>query len=234
MPKDYKSFCMVAAHLVKNAHRYYNIEDSELKEEVISKVKQEVDSEDVPITHGNDVKHSLKQKYAMQLGDDMDIDQIGSKMLRSIRALKKQNPVQEQQDLVTKLKELVGTYREIAKVTKTPLKTVHDWCKKPQERCHKGTARAMLKREEFTNFLMQDTVTYAHPCKRYAGKQFLLDMWEQIYQKYVQQSQFHKHGILSKTTMRCYKPKYILLSGSTPLSQCSVITARTVNYFEGL
>ena len=24
MPKDYQSFCMVAAHLVKNAHRYYD------------------------------------------------------------------------------------------------------------------------------------------------------------------------------------------------------------------
>ena len=32
--------------------------------------------------------------------------------------------------------------------------------------------------------------------------------------------QFHKHDVLSRTTMRCYKPKYILLSGCTPLNQC--------------
>ena len=67
---------------------------------------------------------------------------------------------------------------------------------------------------------MQDTVTYSHPCKRYAGKRFLLDTWEQIYHKYLQQTQFHTHGIMSKTTLRCYKPKYILLSGCTPLNQC--------------
>ena len=31
MPKDYKSFCLVAAHLTKNAHRYY-------KEETVSDI----------------------------------------------------------------------------------------------------------------------------------------------------------------------------------------------------
>ena len=49
---------------------------------------------------------------------------------------------------------------------------------------------------------------------------FFLDTWEQVYQKYLTQPEYHKHGLLSKTTMRCYRPKYILLSGSTPLSQC--------------
>ena len=67
---------------------------------------------------------------------------------------------------------------------------------------------------------MQDTVTYAHPCKRYAGKRFLLTTWEEIYKTYLQEPQFHQHGVLSKTTMRVYKPKYILLSGCTPLNQC--------------
>ena len=34
MPKDYKSFCLVAAHLTRNAHRYYSPEEME-------KMKQE-------------------------------------------------------------------------------------------------------------------------------------------------------------------------------------------------
>ena len=38
MPKDYPSFCLVAAHLVKNAHRYYP--ESQLKE--IKKEEKEV------------------------------------------------------------------------------------------------------------------------------------------------------------------------------------------------
>ena len=63
----------------------------------------------------------------------------------------------------------MGSYRDITKSTGIPLKTVHQWCSEPKEQQHKGTSRALLK-EEFTNFLMQDTVTYAHPCKRYAGK----------------------------------------------------------------
>ena len=67
---------------------------------------------------------------------------------------------------------------------------------------------------------MQDTVTYAHSCMRYAGKRFLLNTWEEIYKTYLQQPQFHQHRVMSKTTMRVYKPKYILLSGCTPLNQC--------------
>ena len=51
MPNDYESFRLVAAHLVKNAHRYYKVEkgcDEEVKNETVSdakKMKTE-DSED--------------------------------------------------------------------------------------------------------------------------------------------------------------------------------------------
>ena len=39
MPKDYESFCLVAAHLVKNAHRYYSNENEEkLKSNVNEKI----------------------------------------------------------------------------------------------------------------------------------------------------------------------------------------------------
>ena len=39
MPKDYESFCLVAAHLVKNAHRYYSNENEEkLKTDVNEKI----------------------------------------------------------------------------------------------------------------------------------------------------------------------------------------------------
>ena len=51
MPKDYKSFCLVAEHLVKNAHRYYkkeeiaekcfsdNGDNVELKKEIVELVE---------------------------------------------------------------------------------------------------------------------------------------------------------------------------------------------------
>ena len=38
--------------------------------------------------------------------------------------------------------------------------------------------------------------------------------------RYIQQEEFHKHGTVSKTTMRTYKPKSILLSGQMPVNQC--------------
>ena len=41
MPKDYKSYCLVAAHLVKNAHRYWDLESKEGKE-VKSAVENEI------------------------------------------------------------------------------------------------------------------------------------------------------------------------------------------------
>ena len=40
MPKDYDSFMLVAAHLLKNAHRYYKNED--LQREVAPPLKTEV------------------------------------------------------------------------------------------------------------------------------------------------------------------------------------------------
>ena len=108
----------------------------------------------------------------------------------------------------------------MSKVSGLPLKTVHAWCSTPKNREHKGTSCASLKKEEFINFLMQDTMSYSHPSKKYAGKKFLMHTWNEIYSMYQNQPEFHKHGLISKTAMRTYKPKYILLSGSTPPNQC--------------
>ena len=106
------------------------------------------------------------------------------------------------------------------KIAGIPLKTIHDWCSPPKAKKHKGTSRANLKRQEFTNFLMQDTISYSHPCKKYAGKKFLMHTWNEIYKCYAQQPEFHSNELISKTTMRIYKPKNILLSGQTPANQC--------------
>ena len=134
--------------------------------------------------------------------------------------MKKQNRIREQQILVQKLKEEKGSYRKIAAVSGIALKTIHNWCSVPKLRVHKGTERRKLHQEEFINFLMQDTVTYCHPCKRYAGKRFLMTTWDETYKKYLQQPSFHKHGVMSQTRMKFLKPKYIQLSGSIPLNQC--------------
>ena len=90
----------------------------------------------------------------------------------------------------------------------------------PKERKHKSTELSELREKEFVNFMMQDTITFSSSCKRYADKRFMLDTWSETYKKYLQQPEFHTHGVIDKSTMRSYKPKSILLSGSTPVSQC--------------
>ena len=143
-----------------------------------------------------------------------------NKCFRQICTLKKQNRINEQQQLVMKLKQNHGSYRSLSAKSGIPLKTVHQWCCIPKDRKHKGTAKAEIHRQKFTNFLMQDTITYNTACKRYAAKRFMVDMWDSIYQKYVNQPEYHTNGVISKSTMCTYKPKNILLGGSTPVNQC--------------
>ena len=194
---------MVAAHLVKNAHRYWDINPEQAK-----RMKIEAETE-VTRKSGN-----------LSLTDDKQNCIEVNKILREIRSLKQQNRIREQQSLTNKMKEGFGSFREISRISGTSLKTVHEWCSIPKEREHSSTSRAKLRKEEFVNFLMQDTITFSSSCKRYANKRFMVDTWEEIYKKYLQQPEYHKHGVISKSTMRNYKPKSVLLSSSTPVLQC--------------
>ena len=104
--------------------------------------------------------------------------------LNKIRSLKRQNQIREQQEFVSELKEKYGSYRDLKKISGIPLKTLHGWCAIPKNREHRGTLKANLKRQEFTNFLMQNTISYSHPCKKYAGKKFLMHTLNDIYKRY--------------------------------------------------
>ena len=192
MPKDYKSFCLVTAHLIRNAHRYYGADEVKNEEMKVTKEENEEETETITV----------------------------NKILREIRTLKRQNRIREQQQKVILLKDQFGTYRSLSTKAGVPLKTVHEWCSEPKCRENKATSRAKLKKAECINFLMQDTISYSHPGQKYAGKRFLMFTLNEIYEKYLQQPEYHRHGVISKTTMRMYKPKHILLSGATPINQC--------------
>ena len=43
---------------------------------------------------------------------------------------------------------------------------------------------------------------------------------DEVYKQYLQQPEFHKNGVISRTSMHSYRPKYIMLAGSTPVNQC--------------
>ena len=207
MPKDYKSYCLVAAHLLKNAHRYQNCDDPDIKMEL-------------SFSFDNTDQKKYRKSEGSCENEKEDTVKLVNKKLREIRTLKHHNRIREQQVMVSETKEKFGSYRDISGLSGIPLKTVHDWCSVPKERKHRATQRSQLRKDEFLNFLMQDTITYSHPCKRYAGKRFLLDTWDEIYKKYLQQPRYHTNGVISKSSMRSYRPKYVLLSGSTPINQC--------------
>ena len=151
--------------------------------------------------------------------DDSFLKMQVNKELREIHSLRRQNRINEHQVKVGKLKEKF-TYRELSSITKIPLKTLHDWCSEPKEKKHKASVRAQMKKDEFVNFLMQDMITYSHPCKRYTGKKFLIHTLDEVYKRYLQQLEFHKNGVISHISMRAYRPKHIMLAGSTPVDQC--------------
>ena len=118
------------------------------------------------------------------------------------------------------LKEDYQSYRKMAFLSGISVKTIHGWCAEPKDKIHKSKEMSNLRRKKFENFLLQDTISFAHPCKKYAGKHFLRDMLEVTRTKYLQQSEFHKNGIISMSCMKQYHPSYIMLCGKIPLDQC--------------
>ena len=79
---------------------------------------------------------------------------------------------------------------------------------------------SQLRREEYIQFLSQDTISFEHPCKKHAGKRFLRDTLEVTRKKYLQQSEFHTNGVISYSCMKDYIPNNIFLVGRTPLDNC--------------
>ena len=71
MPKDYKSFCMVAAHLYKNAHRYYS--------EVPEAMNNEMDSTQAQAPQGKEISAT---------GDDESMCRSLNQRLLNARTLK--------------------------------------------------------------------------------------------------------------------------------------------------
>ena len=122
--------------------------------------------------------------------------------------------------MVTELKENFQTFRNISFASGISLKTVHNWCALPKKKEHKAKALADLRKKEFENFLLQDQISYEHPSKKFSGKRFLRDTLDITRKKYLADTQYHKNGIISLSTMKAYRPEYIMLCGQTPLDQC--------------
>ena len=108
MPRDFKSYQMVVEHLMRNTHRYnkmdedmhHEVSDMKMKEICDISVKKEVESNLSPVK-------TMKLCKMEQHDPCKDVN----KKLHQIRALKRQNRITEQQNMVGELKKKLGTYQ---------------------------------------------------------------------------------------------------------------------------
>ena len=95
-----------------------------------------------------------------------------NKQLREVSHLKSKNCVVEQQQHVGDLMQKFHSYQNLSSVSGIPLKTVHSWCTPHKNRTHKASELSRKWKQEYVQFLMQDSISFAHPSKKYAGKCF--------------------------------------------------------------
>ena len=110
---DHGMFCLVAAHLLKNDYHYFNLDKPpDLQNHIL---------EDKMIT---DI---TRQRVIQDFKD-------ANKKLCVISDLECKNHINEQQQLVTELKDNLHTYRNLSFMSGISLKTVFDWCSVPKEK----------------------------------------------------------------------------------------------------
>ena len=153
------------------------------------------------------MNESTREKMVEQFKD-------ANKKVREAGELKGKRRLVQQKQLVESLKSTYHMFRNMSFMSGIPLKTVHSWCSLPKVKCHKATEMSKMRQKEFEQFLLQDSISFAHPSKKFAGKRFLRGTLEET------QEDYHKFGIISFSSMKKYRPSYIMLCGDTPLDQC--------------
>ena len=118
------------------------------------------------------------------------------------------------------MKDSYHTYRKLARMSGVLLKTVHNWCAQPKKKKHKAVELSNLRKKEFGAFLLQDSISFEHPSKKFSGKHFLCDTLEMTCKKYLQQSNYHNYGVISMSRMKKFRPSYIMLCNKIPRDQC--------------
>ena len=142
-------FCLVLLHLFKNVHRYFKLDSpSEFQKKLL---------EDKSLCD------TTRQKV-------IDKFKEANKRICEVRDLKGKNRVCEHQERVASLKKNYHSFRNMSLMSGISLKTVHNWCSLPKQKQHRATEMSKMRRKEFEEFLLQDTISFAHPCKKYSGK----------------------------------------------------------------
>ena len=176
LPNEHGLFCLVLSHLLKNAHRYFKLDGpSDFQKHVLE-------------------ENSVSQEKREQIVQDFI---NANKKVREIGLLKSKNRIKEQEKSVSDVKGECDSLRQISRMSGISVKMVHIWFSKPKAKKHKASACAQLKKDKFEQFLLQDSISFEHPSKKFAGKRFLHDTMEITRKKYLDQSEYHKNGIIS-------------------------------------
>ena len=199
LPKSHAMFVLVTAHLLRNAHTYFGLcKPSNLQKKILENCE---------------ITPECKEKIIQDFKD-------ANKKVRSVRTLKYQNRLNEQIAEVEELKQMYGSYRNISKVSGVPVKSVYKWCSAPKDKLKRRIELSQLRKKEYEQFLLQDSISFAHPCKKYSDKRYLRHTLADTRTLYLSQPEYHKYGILGETRMKDFRPDYIMLARDTPLSQC--------------
>ena len=164
LSNEHGLFCLVVSHLLRNAHRYFNIDKQ-------SKMQ-------CKILEQHTTSDEMKEKC-------VEMFKEANKKLREAGDLKGMNRITEQQKVVAELKQSYHSFRNMAFVSGISLKTVHSWCSLPKEKTHKSTELARKWKAEYEKFLLQDSISFAHPCKKLAKKRFVRDTLAVTREKYL-------------------------------------------------
>ena len=113
LPNKHGLFCLVIGHLLQNAHRYFNLDSPS----------------DMQL---NVMESSFQIKACSDQGSK--ICKSANWKLWEVCDLKKKKRLQQQQELVTELRDMYQSFRNISAMSGVPLKTVHNWCSLPEKK----------------------------------------------------------------------------------------------------
>ena len=196
LPNRHFLFCLVLSHLLKNAHTYFNMEKPTTLQMKL------LDQKSFSDTYNDTVIADFKEV---------------NKRVREVGEMKQKNRKEDQRNIVSQLKGEFGSCNNIAKLSGISRKSVQKWFAEEDSRPKKRVEMSNLKKEEYHKFLAQDTVSFEHPSKKYAGRRYLRNTIKEIRKIYVDQTEFHTYGMLSETRMKEFRPDNVFLCAKTPM-----------------
>lgn len=155
----------------------------------------------------------------LQVNKVTEINELHKKY-NMIKHLRRQGRLVEHQRLVAQVRLDYGSFDRIGNLIGVATKTVHFWLSRPRDRKHKRAILAAKRKAEAGAWWKQDTISTPLGSFKHGQKRYSTDSAKKLYSMYQKDPHFHKHGKMSLTTLRRYRPKDVKPVTKTPLIQC--------------